>query len=293
MQDTFFHKNHLLNCRGRLLDVGRPVVMGILNLTPDSFYDGGKFTEEEAILKQVTYMLDQGASIIDVGAASSRPGAGIVSEKEEQERLLPALDLLVKQFPQAIFSVDTCQAMTAEKAIVHGAHIINDISAGMADPKMLETIASMQVPYIMMHMQGTPATMQQNPVYEDVVEEVIRFFIGRLEKLRKLYVHDIILDPGFGFGKTVAHNFKLLNALDDFRIFELPVMAGLSRKSMICKTLGVNPGNAQNGTTALHVLALQGGANILRVHDVKEAMETIKLVLTARQFSNSEAPSQP
>lgn len=278
MQDTFFNKNQTINCRGRLLDLSSPVVMGILNLTPDSFFDGGKFTEEEAIVKQVNKMILEGASIIDVGAMSSRPGAFYLTPKEELSRLMPALTMLVKIFPDCIFSVDTVNSLTAEKAIETGAHMINDISGGNADSRMFEAIAAMQVPYILMHMQGTPMDMQVNPVYEDVTEEVTNWFIGKTAQLRKLYVHDVILDPGFGFGKTTEHNYTLLNHLADFSIFEMPLMAGFSRKSMICKVLGVKPDAALNGTTVLNVLALQKGANILRVHDVKEATEAIKLV---------------
>ena len=283
MQDTFFYRNQLLNCRGRLLDLSRPAVMGILNITPDSFFDGGKFTEQEAIVKQVSKMLSEGASIIDIGPSSSRPGASLLPPEEELKRLLPVLRLLRAEFPDAIWSVDTCYAQTAREAVENGAHIINDISAGQIDPDMFTTMALLQVPYVMMHMQGLPSGMQRNPVYENVTEEVIRFFIGRLEQLRNLNLYDVILDPGFGFGKTLEHNFTLLNRLEDFKIFGLPILAGLSRKSMVCRVLDVRPEQALNGTTALHVLALQRGASLLRAHDVKEAMEAIRLVGFAAQ----------
>lgn len=223
-------------------------------------------------------MILEGAAIIDVGAMSSRPGAAYLTPKEELARLMPTLTMLVKTFPDCIFSVDTVNSQTAEKAIEAGAHIINDISGGNADARMFEAIASMQVPYVLMHMQGTPADMQINPVYVDVTEDVMKWFIDKTTRLRKLYVHDVIIDPGFGFGKTTEHNYTLLRHLADFRIFEMPLMTGFSRKSMVCKVLGIKPADALNGTTVLHVLALQRGAKILRVHDVKEAVEAIKLV---------------
>jgi len=280
-QDTSFYTNRTINCRGKLLDLSVPAVMGILNITPDSFFDGGKFTEEEAIVKQVKEMITGGAAIIDIGAASSRPGAAEISEKEELGRLIPMLDMLVREFPEAIFSVDTWRAPVAEKAIAGGAAMINDISGGTMDNLMFETVARLQVPYVLMHIKGTPRDMQFNPTYTDVVKEVLDYFIEKTEKLRRLGVHDIVIDPGFGFGKTVEHNFRLLNHLHVFKMLQMPLMAGISRKSMVCRVLEKKPEQALNGTTALHVMALQQGASILRVHDVKEAMEVIRLVTFA------------
>ncbi|MFN0175610.1 MAG: dihydropteroate synthase [Saprospiraceae bacterium] len=267
-----------LNCKGHLLDLSSPVVMGILNITPDSFFDGGKYPDEASILQQAEDMLHEGASILDIGGASSRPGAAEVSESEEMRRILPAIEGIQKNFPNSIVSVDTWRTNVANAAVQAGASIVNDISAGNLDPKMLEIVADLGVPYILMHMQGTPATMQQKPHYEDVVTEVLDFFIQKIEALRILGVKDIVLDPGFGFGKTVEHNYTLLKNLHVFQnVLGLPVLAGISRKSMICKPLEIKPAEALNGTTALHMVALQQGACVLRVHDVREAMEVIKL----------------
>ncbi len=267
-----------INCKGRLLDLSRPIVMGILNITPDSFFDGGKYPDDAAILHQAEKMLREGASILDIGGASSRPGAAEVSESEEMQRILPGIEAIQKNFPNTIISVDTWRASVANAAVQAGASIVNDIAAGNLDPKMYETVAELGVPYILMHMQGTPDTMQQKPHYEDVVTEVLDFFIKKIELLRGFGVIDIVLDPGFGFGKTVEHNYALLKNLHVFQnVLGLPVLAGLSRKSMVCKPLGIKPAEALNGTTALHMVALQQGACILRAHDVREAMEVIKL----------------
>ncbi|MCB0564163.1 MAG: dihydropteroate synthase [Phaeodactylibacter sp.] len=266
-----------LNCRGKLLSLEQPVVMGILNVTPDSFYDGGKYTRKDAILHQAEAMLAEGASIIDVGGMSSRPGAEIISVEEELKRVIPAIESLLRRFPDTIFSVDTVQSRVAREAVAAGAAIVNDISAGRFDEQMYEVTGKLGVPYILMHMQGAPENMQQQPVYEDVVREVLDFFIAEVGKLRQAGVKDIILDPGFGFGKAVAHNYRLLREMHVFRILDYPLLAGLSRKSMINKVLGVSPAGALNGTTALHMVALQQGARILRVHDVLPAVETIKL----------------
>ena len=267
-----------LNCRGQLLDLSRPVVMGILNVTPDSFFDGGRYTDEVSILKQAEKMYAEGAAILDVGGASSRPGAAEVSEKEELERVIPVIEAIKSHFSETIISIDTWRAGVAKTAVEAGASMVNDISGGQFDAKMFETVAGLGVPYILMHIKGTPDTMQQNPHYEDVVTEVLDFFIEKIEKLRTMGVKDIVLDPGFGFGKTVEHNFQLLKNLHVFgNVTGLPVLAGISRKSMICKVLKVNPEHALNGTTALHVVALQQGAKILRAHDVREAVEVIKL----------------
>lgn len=270
--------NLTFNCRGQLLDLSRPVVMGILNVTPDSFFDGARYSGKGAALKQVEKMLSEGAAILDVGGASSRPGAAEVSEKEELGRVVPAIEDIKSHFPEVVISIDTWRAKVARAAIEAGASIVNDISGGQFDEKIFEEVAALGTPYILMHMQGTPAAMQQNPHYDDVVTEVLDFFIQKIEKLRALGVKDIVLDPGFGFGKTVEHNYQLLKNLHVFRnVTGLPVLAGISRKSMICKVLKVNPEHALNGTTALHMVALQQGAKILRAHDVREAMEVIKL----------------
>ncbi len=267
-----------LNCRGQLLDLSRPVVMGILNVTPDSFFDGGRYTDEVSMLKQAEKMLAEGAVILDVGGASSRPGAAEVSENEELKRVIPVIEAIKSHFSEVIISIDTWRAGVAKTAVEAGASMVNDISGGQFDAKMFETVADLDVPYILMHIQGTPGTMQQNPHYEDVVAEVLDFFVQKIEKLRALGVKDIVLDPGFGFGKTVEHNYQLLKNLHVFgNVTGLPVLAGISRKSMICKVLKVNPKHALNGTTALHVIALQQGAKILRAHDVREAVEVIKL----------------
>ncbi|HAD10895.1 MAG TPA: dihydropteroate synthase [Saprospirales bacterium] len=265
-------------CNGRLLDLSQPVVMGILNLTPDSFFDGGKYTHIDSIVQQAEQMLREGATILDLGGASSRPGAKEVSEAEELSRVMPAITRIVQDFPQAIISIDTWRSAVAREAVQAGAHIVNDISGGQFDAALFQTVGSLQVPYVLMHMQGTPQTMQQNPHYEDVVTEVLDYFIQKTALLRAAGVKDIVLDPGFGFGKTVAHNYTLLKHLYVFeKVLELPVLAGISRKSMICKPLGISPENALNGTTAVHMVALQQGARILRVHDVREAMEVIRL----------------
>ena len=267
-----------LNCRGKLLDVSNPVVMGILNVTPDSFYDGGKFNNESNIIKQVEKMLTEGAAIIDIGAVSTRPGAQDVSEEEEMQRLIPVVKFIHQQFPSAVLSIDTYRSRIAEMAIENGAAIINDISAGEFDKNMFATIARLQVPYVMMHIQGTPQTMQLNPVYENVTLDIIRFFVKRLEQLRNIGVKDIIIDPGFGFGKTVEHNYELLASLESFKFFECPIIVGVSRKAMINKVIHTKAENALNGTTVVNTIALLNGANILRVHDVKEAMEAIAIV---------------
>lgn len=267
-----------INCRGRLLDLSRPVVMGILNVTPDSFFRGSRVGDTDALLRQADKMLSEGAALLDIGGASSRPGAGEVPEAEEMRRVVPAIELIVKNFPEVILSADTWRASVAKAALEVGAGIVNDISAGRWDAEMYPAVAESGCPYILMHAHGTPATMQVDPHYNDVVQEVLDFFVRELGKLRALGVRDIVLDPGLGFGKTVAHNYALLKNLEVFSMATgLPVLAGLSRKSMICKVLGVKPEHALNGTTALHVVALQQGARILRAHDVKEALEVVRL----------------
>lgn len=266
-----------INCKGRVIDLSTPKVMGILNVTPDSFHDGGRYTDIQDALYQAEKMLIDGASIIDIGGQSTRPGAEDVGVKEELNRTLPIIEALVKQFPDIIISIDTYRATVAKAAVNAGAGIINDVSAGDDDVDMFSTVAALQVPYIMMHKQGNPQTMQQNPEYKDVVQEVVGYFIAKTNQLKKLGVHDVIIDPGFGFGKTVEHNYSLLKHLPDFAIFDMPILAGVSRKSMINKVLGTQPENALNGTTAVNTMALLNGAKILRVHDVKEAMQAIKL----------------
>lgn len=277
-KDTFFSRKSTINSGGVLFDLSEPRIMGILNITPDSFYDGGRYLTHENILDYIQTMLNDGCDILDIGAYSSRPGADNVSEKEELNRLIPVLEMVRNRFPDIIISVDTFRSGVAKNVIQKfGVQMINDISAGEMDAKMFDIIAEFQVPYIMMHMQGTPQNMQKNPTYENAVKEVIDYFSHKTEKLKLLGINDLIIDPGFGFGKTVEHNYQLLKHLDDFKIFELPLMVGLSRKSMINKVLDITADKALNGTSVLNTLALVGGANILRVHDIKEAREAILL----------------
>lgn len=266
-----------INCKGNLIDLSQPKIMGILNITPDSFFDGGKYKDENIILKQVEKMLAEGATFIDIGAFSSRPGAESVSEKEELTRITPIVHLLTKEFKEILISIDTFRSVVATKCIEAGAALINDISAGLQDEKMLPTIAKYKVPYIMMHMKGNPQTMQQQTTYENLVKDILFYFSERVAEARELGIHDLIIDPGFGFAKTVEQNYDLLKNLDLFQNINLPILAGLSRKSMIYKVLQTDAKNALNGTTALHMYALQKGTHILRVHDVKEAVECVKL----------------
>lgn len=251
--------------------------MGILNVTPDSFFDGGKYQNETAILKQTEKMLQEGAHIIDVGGMSSRPGAKLISAEEELDRVLPAVKLIKKHFPNVLLSIDTVWSKVAIQAVEVGVSLVNDISAGQIDDTLFETVAALDVPYILMHMQGTPHNMQQNPHYQDVLKEVLDFFIAKIAKLRTYGQKDIILDVGFGFGKSIRDNYQLLKELHVFQMLELPILVGLSRKSMIYKVLKTTPDKALNGTTALHMIALQQGAKILRVHDVAAAQEAIQL----------------
>ncbi len=266
-----------LNVRGKLLDFTRPLVMGILNITPDSFYDGGSFKNENEILNHAGKMAAEGVTIIDIGAQSTRPGAELLSAEVEWSRLKIPIKSIRRTFPEMILSVDTFYSEIAELAADEGIDIINDVSGGLLDKNMFETIGRIKIPYVLMHMQGTPKTMQQNPQYHDVASEVMDFFSVRIRQLLKAGVTDIIIDPGFGFGKTPEHNFGLLSRLDLFTVFERPILAGLSRKSMVTKVTGTLPENALNGTTVLNTIALLKGANILRVHDVKEAVEAIKI----------------
>lgn len=260
------------------IDLSIPVVMGIVNVTPDSFYDGGKMEDETVMLKAVEEMMEEGASIVDVGAVSTRPSAANISTKEELNRLLPAVQAIRKNFPGLAISVDTFRSWVAVRVIDEiGPIIVNDISGGLLDSKMYETVGQLKVPYILSHMKGTPQTMQDDPQYEDVVKDIASFFADRVKKLTRAGVEDIILDPGFGFGKTLDHNYELLNRLDAFKVFQLPVMVGMSRKSMIWKALDLKPETALNGTSVANAMALLGGADILRVHDVKEAVEAVKI----------------
>ena len=277
-----------INVNGSLLDLSQPRVMGILNVTPDSFYAGSRTQTEAEIARRVKQIVSEGAVIIDIGAYSSRPNADNVSAREEMERLRMGLKILFEIQPDAVVSVDTFRADVARMCVEeYGVAIINDIAAGEMDANMFHTVAALNVPYIMMHMQGTPQNMQQHPHYEDVLREVLYYFSEKVQRLRDMGVKDIILDPGFGFGKTIEHNYELLNKMEEFAIFELPLLVGVSRKSMIYKLLGITPEEALNGTTVLHTIALMKGANILRVHDVKEAVEAVRLTTAMREQSSA------
>lgn len=267
-----------INCNGELIDLTQPKVMGILNFTPDSFFDGGKYKSDKEILARTERMLSEGADFIDVGAYSSRPGAQFVPEQEEVGRMQSVLGVLTKEFPEIILSIDTFRSEVARVAIENGGAIINDISAGSLDEKMMDVAATYQVPYIMMHMRGTPQTMQQFTDYDNLLKEIFFYFSGKLALAKSKGISDLILDVGFGFSKTLEQNYELLNQTDFFRQFEMPLLIGISRKSMICRALDIKPEEALNGTTVLNTIALQKGANILRVHDVKEAKQVIKLL---------------
>jgi dihydropteroate synthase len=271
-------KPRYINAGGKLLDLLTPKVMGIINITPDSFYRGSCYVSDKDIIEAATRMVGEGADILDVGGYSSRPGASDISQEEESKRVLNAIMLISRELPEAIISVDTFRADVACRAISEfGAHIINDISGGEGDSEMFSIVEKLNVPYIIMHMRGDPRTMQNNPVYDDVVADILKWFGERIFRLQSAGVKDIIIDPGFGFGKTIEHNFELLNRLGDFSVAGLPLLVGISRKSMIWKTLGITADDAVNGTTALNTIALAKGADILRVHDVKEAVQTIRL----------------
>ncbi len=279
-KDTVFHKKATINAGGRLINLSTPKVMGIINLTPDSFFADSRKPAVADALQQAGQMLADGAAVLDLGAYSSRPGATDITVQEETDRLLSVVEAIVQEYPEAILSIDTFRAPVAEAAIKAGAHIINDIGGGQLDPDMFATVARLKVPYILMHMKGTPQTMVQQAHYEDVFREVLDYFITLYAQLRQLGVHDVILDPGFGFAKTAEHSYALLNRLDGFNMLELPVLAGVSRKRMIYGTLGNTATEALNGTTVLNTIALMKGADILRVHDVKPAVEAVKLWLT-------------
>lgn len=277
-KDTFLNRKTTLNIKGRLFDLRRPQVMAILNITPDSFYSASRTASIEEALQKTGDFLNAGATMIDIGAYSSRPGAADVSTQEELDRIVPVIEAITKHYPEAVLSIDTFRAAVAEASIEAGAHIINDISGGSLDPDMFSTVAKLNVPYILMHMKGTPQTMQHEAEYDDVVLEVVAYFAKKIAELRALGVKDIILDPGFGFAKTRTHSYELLNHLEDLKIFGLSYLVGFSRKSMITKFLQIDPADALNGTTVLNTIALQKGASILRVHDVTPAIECIKLV---------------
>jgi dihydropteroate synthase len=266
-----------INCKGLLIDLSQPKVMGILNVTPNSFYDGGKYADEKSVLYQTEKMLKDGATFIDVGAYSSKPNAEFVSEDEELHRLIPVVALLVKEFPEIILSIDTFRSKVAKTAVEAGAAIINDISAGNLDLEMIKTVAKLQVPYLIMHLKGTPQTMQGLTQYDDIVKEITLYFAQKISEARSLGINDLIIDPGYGFAKTREQNFEVLRKSELFQNLGVPILAGLSRKSMIYKTLNTTVNEALNGTSVLNTLALTKGANMLRVHDVKEAMETITL----------------
>jgi dihydropteroate synthase len=266
-----------INCKGQLIDLSTPKIMGILNVTPNSFYDGGKYSLEADVLSQVGKMLDEGATFIDIGAYSSKPNAEFVSEEEEANRLVPIIQLIMSHFSEALLSIDTFRSKIASIGIENGAALINDISAGSLDEKMLEVIAKYNVPYIMMHMRGTPQTMKSLTNYENIVKEMLLYFSEKVTKARSLGINDLIIDPGFGFAKTLEQNYEVLQNLELFQMLDLPILAGISRKSMVYKPLGLTADDALNGTTVLNTIALSKGANILRVHDVKEAVECVKL----------------
>ncbi len=277
-KDTFFKKKITLNCKGKILDLSTPKVMGILNVTPNSFFDGGKYTKKDEIKNQIEKMINEDVDIIDVGAISSKPNAKISDENEELKKLIPALEILNKYHSETLVSVDTYHSGIAKKAVNEfGVCMINDISAGNLDNKMFATIAKLNIPYIIMHMQGTPETMQNNPRYDDIINALITFFTDKIAQLKQFGINDVIIDPGFGFGKTVSHNYEMLRKLQTLKLFELPLLTGMSRKSMINRVLDCKPENSLNGTTVVNTMALMNGANILRVHDVKEAVETVKI----------------
>jgi len=266
-----------INCKGQIIDLTTPKIMGILNITPNSFYDGGKYSLEKNAISKVDKMLKEGATFIDIGAYSSKPNAEFVSEEEELKRIIPVVKTLIKEFPETLLSIDTFRSSVAQECINNGAALINDITAGNLDEKMIEVIASNNVPYIMMHLRGTPQTMQNQTNYENLIKEMILYFSDKISKARNLGIHDLIIDPGFGFSKTTDQNFEILSNLELFKMLDLPILTGISRKSMIYKTLDTNPEEALNGTTVLNTIAITKGANIIRVHDVKEAIECVKL----------------
>ena len=284
-KDNFFSTNLSLNCGGKILDLSIPRIMGIINVTPDSFYDGGKYIEPQIAVDKAGELLEQGADILDIGAESSRPGANRVDPGEEEQRLIPVIEQVRKSYPDAIISLDTTRSSLAYRMIdKYQVNIVNDISGFEDDAEMIDIISKMQVPYIVMHMKGTPNNMQLSPQYHNVLDEIIAFFSEKINILKKKGVNDIIIDPGFGFGKSLDHNYQLLANIHDFQLFELPILAGVSRKSMVSKLLNSSAKNSLNGTTALHMILLSKGVNILRVHDVNEAREAIKIFLETKKY---------
>ncbi len=274
----FLKRKSSINVGGELIDFTVPVIMGIINVTPDSFFDGGKMQDEKTLLSAVEKMVKEGVSVIDVGGVSTRPGAQLISTKVELGRLLPAVEAIRREFPKIPLSIDTFRSWVAVRIIDEfGPVIVNDISGGSLDSKMFETVGKLGVPYILSHIQGTPRDMQENPEYTDIIKDISTYFSEKVKRLSKLGVNDVIIDPGFGFGKNLEHNYELLNRLDSFKVFQLPVMVGLSRKSMIWKALENEPQDALNGTTVANTMALLGGADILRVHDVNEAVEAVRI----------------
>ncbi|MFY9153284.1 MAG: dihydropteroate synthase [Prolixibacteraceae bacterium] len=284
--NKFLKRKNTINLDGRILDLAKPVVMGILNVTPDSFFDGGKYKTEKKVLKRAEEILEQGGTVIDIGAVSTQPGADAISTKDEIDRLLPAVKAVKKAFPDAFISIDTYRSWVALTVIEEcGPCMVNDVSGGEFDDHMFDTVGKLNVPYILMHMQGTPLKMQENPQYDDIIRDISLFFTDRVKQLTKAGVKDVIIDPGFGFGKTLEHNYELLNRLDSFKVFQLPLLVGASRKSMIFKLLGNKPEDALNGTTVINTLALMGGTDILRVHDVQEAVEAVRILNMVRSTS--------
>ena len=271
------NKNLSLNCKGQLIDLSTPKVMGILNITPDSFYDGGQFKDSKSILVQTEKLISEGATFVDVGAYSSRPGANFVSENEELHRIIPVVELILKHFPKTLISIDSFRANVIRECVNAGAVISNDISAGHLDDQIMKTIGELGIPYIMMHMRGTPKTMQNLTDYDHLITEIFSYFSERVQLAKQHKIMDVVIDPGFGFAKTLSQNYELLGKLEFFQNLNCPILCGVSRKSMIYKTLNCLPKEAQNGTTALNMVALMNGTNILRVHDVKEALECVKL----------------
>lgn len=283
----FFKRKNSITLNGQLINLTNPIVMGILNVSPDSFFDGGKYTSEDAILHRAEQIIKEGASILDIGAISTRPGASLMSTKEELTRLLPAISAIRLRFPEFPLSVDTFRSWVALRVIDEcGDCMINDISGGDFDDNMFDTIGKLSVPFILMHIQGTPKNMQDDPTYDDIIKDISKYFSEKVRKLTKAGVKDVIIDPGYGFGKTLDHNYDLLNRLDSFKVFQLPVMVGISRKSMIQKVLDVNADDSLTGTVTANTLALLGGADILRVHDVKDAVESVKIFTKLKETAN-------
>lgn len=288
--NKFLKRKNTIQLNGKIIDLSNPVVMGILNVTPDSFFDGGRYTTEKQVLERAEEILEQGAMIIDIGAITTQPGSEGISSKDEIDRLLPAVKAVKKAFPEAFVSIDTYRSWVALKIIEDcGPCMVNDVTGGNFDSNMYETIGKLRVPYILMHMKGNPLIMQNNPDYDDVIRDISSFFADRVKRLTKAGVNDVIIDPGFGFGKNLLHNYDLLNRLDSFKVFQLPLMVGISRKSMIHKLLEISPKEALNGTSVVNTLALMGGADILRVHDVREAVEAVRILNMLKSTSTDKS----